>query len=178
MEQQICAVCKKEIATIKVAKLVRGQVREVWLCVRCASRRWMKRPGKIEGLLAALIEKDPDRGARPSTREERQCPTCGLPLRSYRETLFLGCSDCYNAFEDVLTKDVRRYHGAAEHVGRGPESHAASEDPYLAIRDLQRRLEVAVRREDFEQAARLRDEILRLKAQIEQSHSSGSGTSS
>jgi protein arginine kinase activator len=125
-----------------------------------------------QAILSALIKKEGEQAARHSEEQDRQCPTCGLPLRSYRETLFLGCSDCYSAFEAAVVHDLRRYHGAVQHCGRTPEKDAAMVEPRLAIRDLQRRLEVAVRREDFELAARLRDEIKRLKAQLQEAQSS------
>jgi protein arginine kinase activator len=177
-------VCKKVPATIKVSKLVKGQVHEEWLCPRCAARRSPyykiispQEPMSggvfaIEALLQAVVPEGGEEAQRADV-DERECPTCGLPLRTYRETLFLGCSDCYAAFEDVLERDLVRYHGAAVHTGRTPQGDAAAPEPQVAIKDLQRRLEVAVRREDFELAARLRDEIRRLREQIQSSCSSG-----
>jgi len=170
--KKICDNCKKREATIRISKLVKGKVNDMWLCNSCAARRSpYHKPNSlyVEKLLEVLLQKEGDEGARRADDEERQCPTCGLPLRSYRETFFLGCSDCYTAFEEILVRDLQRYHGATTHVGRKPNTDAAPLDPHLAIKDLQRRLEVAVRREDFEMAARLRDEIRQLKAQLRES---------
>ncbi len=171
-EKKICMVCKKALATVKVTRLVKGQVRETWMCARCALKRSHYHTMTPQAIISALIKKEGQQAARLNEDDERQCPTCGLPLRSYRETLFLGCSDCYAAFEEAVVHDLRRYHGSVQHCGRTPENDAATVEPRLAIRDLQRRLEIAVRREDFELAARLRDEIKRLKAQIQETESS------
>ncbi|MCX7625021.1 MAG: UvrB/UvrC motif-containing protein [Candidatus Sumerlaeaceae bacterium] len=175
-------ICKKAPATVKVSKLVKGTVREVWMCSRCAEKRsryhkpitpqqLFKTASEVEALLHSLLNKEGESGARRTDDEDRQCPTCGLPLRTYRDTLFLGCSDCYEAFGDVLTRDLLRYHGATFHCGRHPMSQPETVNPVLKLKDLQRRLELAVRREDFELAARLRDEIKRLKAQIQENPS-------
>lgn len=180
MDGKLCMICKKAPATVKVSKLVKGTVREVWMCSRCAERRsryhkpitppqFLKSAADVEALLQSLLNKEGESGARRTADDDRQCPTCGLPLRTYRDTLFLGCSDCYEAFEDVLASDLLRYHGASFHCGRHPLSRPETVDPVVTLKDLQRRLELAVRREDFELAARLRDEIKRLKAQIQES---------
>lgn len=185
MSGKICSVCKKAPATIKLSKLVKGQVREMWLCARCAARRspyfkpispeeLLKSHGKVEALISSLVNKISEEEGGGRTDEDRQCPTCGLPLRSYRDTLFLGCSDCYEAFEDVLVRDLRRYHGATTHRGRTPATDAASVEPRLTLEELRRQLEVAVAREDFELAARLRDEIRRVKMQLQDTDSPSS----
>jgi protein-arginine kinase activator protein McsA len=132
--------------------------------------------GHVEAVLAALLKHNEEEAGRQSQVDERQCPTCGLPLRSYRETLFLGCSDCYEAFEDVLIRDLRKYHGATKHCGRAPSGENAEKSPLVALEELRRQLEVAVAREDFELAARLRDEIKKLKAQIHEANPQQSNT--
>jgi protein arginine kinase activator len=172
---KICMMCKKARATVRVSRLVEGSVHELWMCERCARRRF--RPmHSVEGLLQAMLESGGP-VERRRTEEDRQCPTCGLPLRTYRDTLFLGCSDCYDAFEDVLVDDLRRYHGATSHSGRRPTTEAAAAiEPHLAIKELQRRLELAVQREDFELAARLRDEIKRFKAELRERQAKSSST--
>ena len=95
-----------------------------------------------------------------------QCPRCNLLYSSFRETGRLGCSACYEAFAQQLRPLLRRVHGAIRHSGRTPavdDAHAARR---RESRTLQEQMERAVARDDFEQAARLRDQIRALKAEL------------
>jgi protein arginine kinase activator len=65
----------------------------------------------------------------------------------------LGCPQDYSVFSKGLTSLLQRYHGATRHVGkRARRREGASERLRLRTR-----LREAVSREDYEEAARLRD---------------------
>ena len=125
-----------------------------------------------------------------------RCKLCGLAYEAYRKNFMLGCSDCYKSFHDLLMQDLRKFHGGVRHVGRKPgggkivlpEGQAAmplppqaagtkfakqseglpSEAPDIPalIEDLQRKLNHALAGENFERAARYRDQIKELRLKI------------
>ena len=78
---------------------------------------------------------------------------------SYRSTLLLGCSECYKSFEKLLLHDLRKFHGNVEHKGRVPEDVPATIERRRNPQEIRKRLADAVKAEDFELAARLRDEL-------------------
>lgn len=83
-----------------------------------------------------------------------------MSLADFRETGRLGCASCYTTFESSLRALLRRVHGNARHVGRAYEAPP----PDLlreatAIGELREQLRRAIAQEEFEQAARLRDQI-------------------
>jgi protein arginine kinase activator len=109
-----------------------------------------------------------------------QCPSCGFQFPLFQQTGRLGCPQCYRSFAPLLDQVIASVHGKAAHVEEGPPAPSgessleasmvevpaaapatANEDPALA--DLRARLKTAVAREDFEEAARLRDEIRKAK---------------
>jgi protein-arginine kinase activator protein McsA len=116
----------------------------------------------------------PAEAAPESTPSDISCPTCGIDFSLYRKTYMLGCPDCYNAMGEALMADIRKFHGATRHVGPAPGSTppppADDTPPPLdieaALRLLRQQLEEAVAEEDFERAARLRDEIRRHEAML------------
>ena len=81
-------------------------------------------------------------------------------MRDFRASGRLGCARCYGAFEQSLKDLLRRVHGSATHVGR---SYAGADEPALerdaTLTDLRGRLADAIRDEQFEIAATLRDQI-------------------
>ncbi len=87
------------------------------------------------------------------------CPACGMTLAELQRKGRVGCEADYEVFAPYLMEVLDRMHGAHEHVGRMPgveESEFAHKE---RKGELERALELAIRKEDYESAARLRDEL-------------------
>jgi protein arginine kinase activator len=87
-----------------------------------------------------------------------------MKIEQFKKTGRLGCSHCYVTFEPHLRNLLRRLHGNLQHVGKvylPPDPSAAEKRERLA--GLRRKLDRAVEAEDFEQAARIRDQIRTLE---------------
>lgn len=87
--------------------------------------------------------------------QERQCAVCGLTESELRRTGRVGCGACYEQFEELLLPYIRRLQGVTAHVGT-----TLKENP---VEQLKSRLKQAISDENYEEAARLRDEIGRLE---------------
>ena len=73
--------------------------------------------------------------------------------------LSAGCAECYQAFRKELAPVITRVQGRSQHAGRKPpvsEEEQARQDRMAELRSL---MEAAVAEENFEEAARLRDEL-------------------
>ena len=71
----------------------------------------------------------------------------------------VGCERDYELFAQYLGEVLARMHGADKHVGRLPGVDEAEASNQEHLSDLQRALELAIRKEDYEAAADLRDEL-------------------
>jgi protein arginine kinase activator len=109
-----------------------------------------------------------------------RCAGCGTTYTSFKESGLLGCPACYDAFADRLGPLIERAHeGACHHVGKFPrralkDIRAMGDTERVEtllgdIREREERLESirkalakAVRDEDYERAAMLRDELSRV----------------
>jgi protein arginine kinase activator len=102
-------------------------------------------------------------GSAESSADLR-CGFCGLAFKDFRESGRLGCPHCYSTFETPLRALLRRIHGGTQHMGKVylPPDPSASEME-KRLETLRRKLQRAVETEDFERAARLRDEIRTLE---------------
>ena len=124
------------------------------------------------------------------------CPTCGTTYEGFVKDSRFGCADCYGVFGPLLGENIRHLQGSERHVGKRPESrmnHTESrkdsaqdmasglsnpvenEETIVEkslsmekrLRLYQARLKDALRREDYEEAAVLRDEMKKLKVEAE-----------
>ncbi len=113
------------------------------------------------------------------------CPGCGTNYAQFRQSGILGCEKCYETFESQLTPLIARAHeGGTHHAGKVPQSlgqaraagaavAAPTATPIAApapakpdarliadrIAMLKKRLAEAVAAEQYEQAAKIRDEL-------------------
>ncbi len=94
---------------------------------------------------------------------ELKCPHCGFTQADFKKAGRLGCSECYTAFAEGLEGLLKSMHKGPKHVGKVPQSLRQIHDFAERVKSLQKRLEKAISDEDFEQAARCRDEINQLK---------------
>ena len=163
MPPPLCQSCKQNPATIHYTE-IKGpeKVRELHVCEACAQSQGMTAGPILAALppmLAALVKSPKSPGA-PAPR----CPTCGISFAEFREKGRLGCPNDYDFFQEHLDPLLEKIHGSSEHKGRlprgsGPEAGRRN-DSLLRLR---RELQQAVKAEQYESAARLRDVIRQLE---------------
>ena len=95
-----------------------------------------------------------------------KCPTCGMTYDAFVSKGKLGCGECYRTFHDRLLRPLRQIHGTYEHVGKIPERSGGELKNSRKLDSLRQQLDAAVREQEFERAAELRDEIKALKGEI------------
>jgi len=154
---KICEICEEVEACVEVKRYENGALRELSLCAHCAQKHGLALP---ENLADLLLESTLDEVSGLSKNDSktvsdkgRRCPVCGMHLRDFRKTGRLGCPACYAAWEDVLDPMLLGMHRSLVYKGQVPVS--GSQD----TKRLEHALADAVSREDYEEAARLRDRI-------------------
>jgi len=165
-----CERCGERPAVIHLTQVVGNTHTEQHLCEACAATQGVHTEVNLAkfpvGDLLASLGKG---GAEqlPATADGGRCPGCGATLQDFRDSGRLGCPRCYTAFAAPLRTLLRRIHGASRHIGEPyapPMTDGGGAAPDLqgslaAVRALREQLQRAVDAENFELAARLRDEI-------------------
>lgn len=168
----LCEKCKKNEATVFYEENINGKTRSYSLCADCAGK--MEETGEISfhhnfgedffslpsfgpfanDLFGGLF------GLPESTRTgEKVCPICHSTLEDFRRKGKTGCPECYKTFADELDGTIRSIHGNVKHIGRAPSRFKKRHEAETRLADLKNQLKSAVSDENFELAAKLRDEI-------------------
>lgn len=166
----LCDVCAKSDATVHLTEIVDNKISKLHLCEECARKKGaeMEEHFGLSDLLAGLVDFE----TKVSSKKELKikCPKCGMTYDDFKRTGRLGCSDCYSTFEESLVPLIKRVHGSAEHhgkrlvkVSKPPKVAAKREKKVDKLDELKSRLQRAVKLEEFEEAARLRDKIRELE---------------
>lgn len=144
------------------------------LCPACMAKYKQQLPGfdikNLAGILNNLID-----GKKGSKKEEIDpetaaitCQQCGMTYGEFRKGGMLGCACCYKAFHEPMIALLQRIHGNTQHAGRIPGGVHSGTSIRMNIDRLKQQLQKAVAAEEYEQAAKLRDAIRALTAQLEQ----------
>jgi|YNPMSStandDraft_1061717.scaffolds.fasta_scaffold10805_2 protein arginine kinase activator len=159
-----CMFCDNP-ATIHLTDIVQRQKREMHLCERCARERKllpapMGAPLNLKALLQFLLQA---LRSFESHQDTRSCPKCGLTYASLKAEGRMGCASDYTLFRSTLEPLLERIHRATEHTGKRPRAAQLRAE----MEELRQRLEEAVARENYEQAAQLRDRIRQMEREVE-----------
>ena len=167
----LCQICKKKEATITFTKIIGGQKTEIHLCKDCAaifSDKFSIFPlpqFDINDLLAELLNAidlyHKEEEVIPG--KEIECSNCHLTYNEFKRSGKLGCSVCYHDFREQLTPLLRRLHGNSRHVGKIPRQSRGKLNKLRKIKQLKKELQELVLKEEYEKAAKTRDEILKLE---------------
>lgn len=93
----------------------------------------------------------------------RECPNCGTVFKQIRQTGQVGCAECYQAFRNRIQLLLSQMSLNDPHVGRYPNRLASYKRLFVDRIEMKENLEAALGREDYEQAAELRDRIRMLE---------------
>jgi protein arginine kinase activator len=162
-----CQICSKRTATIHLTEITAGQRTELHICEHCASEQGITTHSQmsINELLSHLLAVQPsDEEMFGPAEREQVCPTCGFTLDRLRKEGTLGCPNDYEVFEKALLPLIERAHGGkSSHCGKVPAKLPTDTKKFVELAQLRRQLEEAVRDEDYERAAKLRDQMKKLQ---------------
>ncbi|MBT3277969.1 MAG: hypothetical protein HN909_00915 [Phycisphaerales bacterium] len=93
------------------------------------------------------------------------CEMCGITFEEYQSCGRLGCAHDYIAFADQIEPMLQSIHGATRHGGKIPAGFDKMWIRESKLLELKRNLDQAVKAEQYEHAAELRDEIKQMEAE-------------
>jgi protein arginine kinase activator len=164
-----CQECGKRQATLHFTKIVGGEKTELHICETCARERGELIPGTASGfsihnLLSGLL--DFDSAGTGAKAPQLRCDNCGMTYSQFSKLGKFGCSQCYKQFSDRLEPLLKRVHGNTVHVGKVPKRAGGRVKTKREIDRLKKEMQGKIQHEDFESAARLRDQIRELEREI------------
>lgn len=104
-----------------------------------------------------------DGAGRKGTKRGAVCPECGMRTTTFQKTGRFGCPGCYDHFLPYIGDLLGKMHEGTLHLGKTPRRRADDSAPEKRLPVWQDRLRNLVARENFEEAAVVRDEIGRLE---------------
>lgn len=152
-----CSECKKPIA-VKYTEIVGHSIIHTSMCADCP---------ELERRLHGIPSKTGS-GNASEAATGLACGNCGTTLESLRHGNPLGCSICYDVFGDILVNELISSEKIPSklfskknmplHMGRipGETQEINTSSRLLALNEA---LNETLKREDYEQAAWLRDQI-------------------
>ena len=174
MNAHPCENCQKNIATVHVTDIVdvppsgagttEKKVVEQHLCEVCAQTMDLPHMPMVKKTVADIWKLLQLSAQQTRKKGGLVCPDCGMSLDEFRKKGRLGCAKDYEVFKAHIGELLERVHGSREHAGRIPGTSEHELAQLQRMSDLRRQLEVAIRDEAYESAARLRDEIQELEA--------------
>ena len=159
----MCENCGKNPATTHLKTVVNGMIHENHLCSFCAANSGYGNLGglSLTNMLASMFGESISNGKPISKR----CECCGASFSDIAQSGRVGCSECYTTFRKELLPSLNRLHGKAIHIGNTPNEERKKESAADKIKKLKLKLADAIKAEEFEDAAKLRDEIRDLEGE-------------
>jgi len=160
----LCEECNQNQATVVIAVIAGQEITKRHLCSECTKKMEKSfTQGDMQSFLSSILSLLSAKPKGPS----RVCSQCGLRYDDFQQTGKLGCANCYYDFTEELRPLLLQIHGRNQHAGRLPSNQAPSSKLQQIIHVLRERMEQAVCDENFEEAAKFRDEIRALMKEQE-----------
>ncbi|WP_166154113.1 MULTISPECIES: UvrB/UvrC motif-containing protein [unclassified Neochlamydia] len=152
-----CTECKKPIA-IWYTELIGNNISQTGMCSDCPILRRKLHGQTSEKEMGHMVGET-----------SLACGECNTSLEALRVGASLGCSNCYEVFDDIILQELLILDKVPPrvkankkifplHIGRSP-GEVREISPSLRLLALNEALNETLKREDYEQAAWLRDQI-------------------
>jgi len=146
----LCEKCGKNNATVLYTQIVNGKKSSLNLCSQCASGE------SLFDNFGSLLSF----GTRGENRQAT-CPCCGMTLAEFTRKGRMGCGSCYDTFRAQAKSMLQKIHGTSIHTtGSSKEEIPQIKKEEKSETDiLKEKLQEAIKNENYEEAAKIRDEI-------------------
>lgn len=167
-----CGECKKPVA-VHYTEVVGKTITHTTMCSDCP---------ELQRRLQGVPSQQTADGKLPF-EGGLACGNCGTTLEYIRVGGSVGCSECYAVFDDILINELlaadkvparlaTAKKSAPVHIGRST-GETQEMNSSLRLLALNEALDETLKREDYEQAAFLRDQIKELTEKSEESGDEG-----
>lgn len=150
-------------ATLHITEIINeDQFEDLHLCEPCAKKYFQEdqEPVATSKSLAEHMSSMDEAIVIP----QHECSFCGLTFTEFRNTGGrLGCPNDYQEFREELLPLLENIHGEIRHCGKTPHRFPQTKQTQSELIQLRTQLKNAIVREDYEDAARLRDRIRELE---------------
>lgn len=157
-----CGECRKPIKVI-YTEVVGNNITHTSMCADCPELQ-----KRLHGASYLTLE-----GTLNEPGAGLACGNCGTTLAAVRMGNPMGCNVCYEVFEEALLNEIQAAKKIPPwinltkksqpiHIGRAP-GESQEINPSLRLLALNEALSETLKREDYEQAALLRDQIKALQ---------------
>ena len=158
----LCESCEKRQATTHIKTIMNGELKVFNLCPECAKKLGY---GSFFNNLGFDFDKLFGSFMDGFTTEPnaKRCKQCGSSFEDIAKSGKVGCANCYETFYEELMPSIQRIHGRTSHTGK--LAHSAGTEVRLRneIQKYKLQLEKAIKEQEFEKAAELRDRIKELE---------------
>ena len=139
-----CEKCNNNPATSFCTIEENGQSKQVYLCATCRKE---------------YLEKKQQEQQKPiDISKDVFCHNCGITLKDFMESSYVGCEQCYTEFGATMKKAIVSYQKSTENLGKVPPRFAQREK----LAGLHQLLEQAMQNNDLNQVNRISREIREL----------------
>jgi len=131
----------------------------------------MDSPISLENIFKGILESvqsignaSPNIGQSPNRpqaarRASGPCATCGLSYEQFKATGKLGCEACYQAFPKEIVALFKNVQSSSHHEGKLPKRFGSGLRQQREVDKLRASLRAAIDNENYEEAAKIRDQI-------------------
>ncbi len=158
----LCQSCEKKQATTHIKTILNGELKEYRLCSECAKKygygSFLGDTGfDLDKLFGSFLD------GIGTTKMKKRCQLCGSSFEDIAKSGKVGCAECYDTFYEELLPSVRRIHGRTAHTGKLAHSAGTGVKIRNELAKCRAELEQAIKAQEFEKAAELRDRIRELE---------------
>jgi protein arginine kinase activator len=160
---------------IHVSESINGVPSQNYICDQCASTNLNNKkelpqisPSQFTHFTNIINEME----ARHNEEVVMQtpCPNCGMALSEFVKSGRIGCPECYEFFKAELKPIIgmAQENNTQHNTGKKPKQRKESFKNITSnINSLQKKMDIAIKEEKYEDAVKLRDQINALKVKIE-----------
>jgi protein arginine kinase activator len=171
----ICENCNQRPSKVTVTQVQNGEQVQRHFCEVCAQKLhpfhtdFQQDPLSLHQLLSNWfgVQENAQVQQRPLPKPQA-CHSCGWTFRQFLNQGKFGCATCYESFHEQLPSVFKRLHnGNVKHVGKAPGAFGQTLQIKKQIETIRIQMKSAIEDENFEEAARLRDEARSLEEQLQ-----------
>lgn len=175
----LCDICNKNEATIHYTEVINGVKKERNLCSECMQEfdQGMEGDFPFSKIIRGILSAHMGNNARnKDSLEVVACDKCKMTYKEFTKVGKFGCAECYSVFGPLIIDNIKKIQGNNIHTGKkyiyesgnikadnlAKIQLSVEDEISLKNKELKKALEI----EDYETAARIRDEVKLLKERL------------